>query len=177
MQPLNLLWALASCKRICARMRVCACLSTLRCVCVRARVYVRENGAGCDLYCSRNHSEGGGEPEQTKQRQEEGGKVPGAALIGSAPHHTRTHTLRHTHTHTYNLCIHLPLPSPPPHLLHICWSVTGRMGRRGRDCVASKPSPLLSNDGPLPAQQIGLIAQKNLPTCVEGKKKKKRARA
>ena len=159
------------------------CLPVGVCVCVR--VCMSERTAQAVTYTAAETTEGvGGGPEPTKQRQEEGGKVPGAALIGSAPHHTRTHTHRHTHkhthTHTYVQPLHSP-PPPPPHLLHICWSVKGRMERRGEEkeegiVSPPNPSPLLSSDGPLPAQQIGLIAQKNLPTCVErgGKKKKKK---
>lgn len=46
----------------------------------------------------------------------------------------------------------------------------GEDREEGGENVAVKPSPLLSNDGLLPVQQIGLIAKKNLPTCVGGKK-------
>lgn len=38
--------------------------------------------------------------------------------------------------------------------------------------LPSEPAPLFSNDGLFPVQQIGLIAQKNLPTCVGRKKRK-----
>lgn len=106
-QPLNLLWALASCKRICARMRVCACLSPSVCACVR--VCMSERTAQAVTYTAAETTEGGDGADQTKTGG--GGEVPGAALIGSALFtrvHTGTHSSTRAHTHTANLCIHLP---------------------------------------------------------------------
>lgn len=102
--------------------------------------------------------------EQTKQRQEGGGGT-WCCSDWLCPLQTCTHTHTLRHTHTYNLCIHLPLHAHM--LVH-----EGGGQRGGRECVASEPSPLLSGDGLLPVQQIGLIAKKNLPTCVEKKKRK-----
>lgn len=119
--PVNLLRALPSCKRICARMRVCAC----QCLSVYERecacVYVRENSAGCDLYCSRNHwgggvggVGGGGERmEQTKKRDGRGERylVLLWLAVPSSHAHPHVHFETHTHMRDYNPCIH---PPPPP---------------------------------------------------------------
>lgn len=93
---------------------------------------------------------------QTKQRQE-GCKAPSAALIGFTLS-TRARTQPFTHTRT--------TAAFTPHLHYPLHGYT--LVCEGEEYVASEPSPLLSNDGLLPVQQIGLIAQKNLPTCGGG---------
>lgn len=105
-QPLNLLWAVANCKRICAGMCVCACLSY---VCVCACVCQREQPR---LWLILQQKPLRGEMEQTKLRQEGGGTWCCADWLWFPTiSHTRTHAHTHTYTHTYNLCIHLPLPA------------------------------------------------------------------
>ena len=163
------------------------CLPVGVCVCVR--VCMSERTAQAVTYTAAETTEGvggGAGADQTKTGGGGEGTWCCSDWLCPSSHaytHTHRHTHKHTHTHTYVQPLHSP-PPPPPHLLHICWSVKGRMERRGEEkeegiVLPPNPSPLLSSDGPLPAQQIGLIAQKNLPTCVERgeKKKKKRARA
>lgn len=133
-QPLNLLWALASCKRICARMRVCACLSPSVCACVR--VCMSERTAQAVTYTAAETTEGGDGADQTKTGG--GGRylVLLWLALPSSHAYTQAHTRTHAHTHTHGQ----PLHSPPP-CLHICWSVKGRRERRGGNMLSPNPHP------------------------------------